>query len=170
MKIIISEIPENGLELDLTERIESDAFIKILSPAYASLRVDKQGSEVIITGIANAETEQQCSRCLKVFSMNIKSDIDIVYRPVIDINKDEHYELKSDELDTGFYKNDALDIDDLLKEQLLLNVPMKPLCSTGCKGLCLKCGANLNTAQCNCVISEIDSRLSVLKQLLIRKE
>jgi uncharacterized protein len=170
MKIIISEIPENGLELDLTERIESDSSIRILSPVYASLRVDKQGSEVIITGIANAETEQQCSRCLEVFSMDIKSDIDIVYRPAMDINKDEHYELKSDELDTGFYKNDVLDTDDLLKEQLLLNVPMKPLCSTECKGLCPKCGANLNTAQCNCVISEIDSRLSVLKQLLTRKE
>ncbi len=170
MKIIISEIPENGLELDLAERIESDASIKILSPVYASLRVDKKGAEIIITGVANAEIEQQCSRCLKVFSMNIKADIDIVYRPAADINKDEHYELKSDELDTGFYKNDTLDIDDLLKEQLLLNVPMKLLCSTECKGLCPKCGADLNTAQCNCVISEIDSRLSVLKQLLTRKE
>lgn len=169
MKVIISEIPEEGLELELTEKISSDESITIVSPVEASLRIDKRGSEVIITGTAKGTVELQCGRCLKIFGMDIDSRIDVVYHPASEINKEEHYELKCDELDTGFYKNDILDTDDLLKEQLVLNVPMKPLCSEGCKGLCPKCGIDLNITQCNCPTSEIDSRLAVLKQLLGKK-
>jgi uncharacterized protein len=169
MKVIISEIPEEGLELELTEKISSDESITIVSPVKASLRIDKKGSEVIITGAAKGTVELQCSRCLKSFEMDIDSKIDVVYHPASEINKEEHYELKGDELDTGFYRNDTLDTDDLLREQLVLNIPMKPLCSEGCKGLCPKCGVDLNITQCNCAISEIDSRLAVLKQLLGKK-
>jgi uncharacterized protein len=169
MKVIISEIPEEGLELELTEKISSDESITIVSPVKASLRIDKKGSEVIITGAVKGTVELQCSRCLKIFGMNIDSRIDVVYHPASEINKEEHYELKGDELNTGFYKNDILDTEDLLKEQLVLNMPMKPLCSEGCKGLCPKCGVDLNTMQCSCAASEIDSRLAVLKQLLGKK-
>ncbi len=169
MKVIISEIPEEGLELELKERISPDESIKISSPVHASLRFDKKGPEVIVTGDASGEAEFQCSRCLKTFNMNMDSHIDVVYHPSAEINKEEHYELKGDELDTGFYKNDTLDTEDILKEQLMLNVPVKPLCSEGCKGLCPKCGADLNITQCNCAASEIDTRLAVLKQLLEKK-
>lgn len=169
MKVIISEIPEEGLELELTEKISSDEYITIVSPVEASLRIDKRGSEVIITGTAKGTVELQCGRCLKIFGMDIDSRIDVVYHPASEINKEEHYKLKGDELDTGFYTNDILDTDNLLKEQLVLNVPMKPLCSEGCKGLCPKCGIDLNITQCNCPTSEIDSRLAVLKQLLGKK-
>ncbi|GER94412.1 hypothetical protein A45J_2173 [hot springs metagenome] len=170
MKVIISEIPDEGLELELTEKISSDESIKIVAPVKASLKIDKKGSEVIITGRAKGTVELQCSRCLKAFDMDIDSAINVVYHPASEINKEEHYELKGDELDTGFYKNDTLDTEDLLKEQLVLNIPMKPLCSNDCKGLCPKCGANLNITQCNCLTSEVDSRLAVLKQLLNKKE
>jgi uncharacterized protein len=170
LKIIISDIPEKGLELELSEAIESDASLKILSPVQASLKIDKKDSEVFVRGVADAVIEQQCSRCLKIFSVDLKVNIDTVYRPSKEINIEEHYELKSDEMETGFYKNDEIDLDDLLKEQFMLALPMKPLCSEGCKGLCPQCGADLNISECSCEVSEIDSRLSILKQLLKRKE
>lgn len=169
MKIVISEIPEEGIELDLKEEISADP-VKIVSPVTAAMKIDKQGSEVIVNGNVGADVELQCSRCLNVFTLKVNSDINVVYRPAEDIGREEHYEIRGDELDTGFYKNDVLDTDDLLKEHVLLNVPMKPLCSEECKGLCPKCGLDLNTAQCNCATSEIDSRLAVLKQLLKKKE
>lgn len=170
MKIIVSEIPENGMELELSETIESDSFLKILSPVHAFIRVDKKDSEIFLKGTANVKVQQQCSRCLKIFDVDLKIDIDTLYRPSKEINIEEHYELKSDELDTGFYRNDEIVVDDLLKEQILLNLPMKPLCSDQCKGLCPKCGADLNITQCNCEVSEVDERLAILKQLLKRKE
>lgn len=170
MKIIISEIPENGMDLELSETLESDTSVNILSPVHAFIRVDKKDSEIFFKGAASVTVQQQCSRCLKVFDTEMKIDIDTLYRPSKEINLEEHYELKSDELDTAFYKNDEIDLNDLLKEQILLNLPMKPLCSEQCKGLCPKCGADLNTTQCSCEIFEVDERLAVLKQLLKRKE
>jgi uncharacterized protein len=168
MKIIISEIPEEGIEIELNEKLSTGAF-KILSHTKGFLKIDKIGTEVSIKGLENADVEQQCSRCLNTFITNIKTQINVVYHPVVDIGKEEHYELKGDELNTGFYKGDMLDTDDLLIEQMLLNIPMKPLCSPGCKGICPKCGIDLNIKQCNCVVSEVDSRLAVLKQLLGKK-
>lgn len=168
MKVIISEIPEEGIEIELNEKLSTGAF-KILSHIKGFLKIDKIGTEVSIKGLENADVEQQCSRCLNTFITNIKTQINVVYHPVVDIGKEEHYELKGDELNTGFYKGDMLDTDDLLIEQMLLNIPMKPLCSPGCKGICPKCGIDLNIKQCNCVVSEVDSRLAVLKQLLGKK-
>lgn len=170
MKIIISEIHDDGLKLELQEKIPSDEFIKILSPVNASLEINKSGSEIIVKGTASGAVGLQCSRCLKAFIANIDSRLNVVYHPAEEINREDHYELKSDELDTGFYMNDILDTDDLLKEQLLLSVPMKPLCSNECMGICPHCGADLNITRCNCIASETDSRLAALKQLLKRKE
>ncbi len=168
MKVITSEIPEEGIEIELNEKLSTGAF-KILSPVKGFLKIDKIGTEVSIKGLESADIEQQCSRCLNTFITNIKTQINVVYHPVVDIGKEEHYELKGDELNTEFYKGDVLNINDLLIEQMLLNIPMKPLCSFDCRGICPKCGGDLFSNQCNCVISEIDSRLAVLKQLLSKK-
>ncbi len=169
MKISISEIPEEGLELDISEKISSESLKSIL-PVFAKIRIDRSESEVIIRGSVKGEIEQQCSRCLKNYTIEISSPIVVVYHPIEDINKEEQYELKGEELETGFYKNDILDTDEILIEQLLLNIPMKPLCSPECKGLCPKCGTDLNVSSCNCITTEIDPRLEVLKKLLDRKE
>ncbi|MBI3592648.1 MAG: DUF177 domain-containing protein [Nitrospirae bacterium] len=169
MKIIISEIPEEGMEIELKEKIEPES-VKILSPVHAALKINKIGSEVLVNGDMDVDIELQCSRCLNMFTMNIRSRLNVVYDPAETINREERYELKSDELDMGFYKNDTLDTDDMLTEQLMLNMPMKPLCSPECKGICPQCGADLNVNKCSCEESEIDPRLEKLKELLKRKE
>lgn len=169
MKIIVSEIPEEGIDLELDEQLQTES-VKILSPVHASLRIDKVGSEVLVKGTVDADVELQCSRCLKSFTMHIQSPLNVVYDPAEMINREENYKLKSDELDTGFYRQDELDTDELLLEQLLLNIPMKPLCDPECKGICPQCGSDLNVSGCACETKEIDPRLKVLEQLLKKKE
>lgn len=168
MKVVISEIPEEGLELELKENLFSDA-VKVLSAIHAFLKIDKRGSGILVNGTLSGDVELQCSRCLKNFSANIKSLIDVVYHPVEDIRKIEHHELKGDELDTIFYKGDIFDTDNLLIEQMILNMPMKPLCSSQCKGICPKCGADLNSTLCGCENKDTDQRFEILKQLLTKK-
>lgn len=169
MKIIVSEIPEEGLELDLTENITSEA-VKIVSPVHAQLSVRKTGPEVLVTGRVSGDVELQCSRCLASFPLHVDADVDVVYDPAEAVVRDENYELKSGELDTGFYKQDTLDTDELLAEQLILTIPMKPLCSPQCKGICPVCGADLNVAGCRCETKETDPRMKALEQLLKKKE
>jgi uncharacterized protein len=169
MKIIVSEIPEEGMELEVNESIKVES-VETVSPLHATLKLSAIGSEVLVNGMLEADVGLLCSRCLNVYTMEVRSGINVVYEPAERINREERCKLSSDELDIGFYKDDSLDTDEVLTEQLLLNIPMKPLCSDDCKGLCPKCGADLNVSGCKCGTAEIDPRLKVLEQLLKKKE
>ncbi|HMK60379.1 MAG TPA: DUF177 domain-containing protein [Dissulfurispiraceae bacterium] len=169
MKIIVSEIPEEGLELNLKDDIETDE-VSLTSPVTAVLRLDKVEANVMARGALSSDVELQCARCLKHFPMRLSSQINVTYHPARDIAKSEQHELKGDELDTVFYKDDIIDTDDLLREQLLLSLPMKPLCSSDCKGFCPKCGSELNVEGCRCEREEFDQRFEALKRLKQGKE
>jgi len=163
MKIIISEIPQEGLDLELQEIINFDASF---SPVQAQLKIKKVGTEVLVSGKISTDVELKCSRCLKDFRSMITIPFDVIYHPVEDLKEENKHELKVDELNMGFYSKDELDLLDLIKEQITLNLPMKPLCDNLCKGICLQCGADLNAGNCSCEEKDIDSRLTVLKKLL----
>jgi uncharacterized protein len=163
MKIIVSEIPVEGLDIELRETIKSDASS---FPAQAQMKIKKVGDEVVISGTIEGDLELQCSRCLKDFRSMLTIPVNVVYNPVEILKGEDKHELKVDELDMGFYSGDELDLLDLVKEQIILNLPMKPLCSESCKGICLKCGTDLNADTCSCTDKGIDPRLEVLKKLL----
>jgi uncharacterized protein len=74
-------------------------------------------------------------------------------------------ELGMDDLDVEFFKGDALDLGHIAAEQITLTVPMKPLCSEGCAGICSKCGAHRGKEPCQCSTVEPDSRWSELLRL-----
>jgi uncharacterized protein len=169
MKIIISEIPDEGTELEFRGNIESDV-VRILSPVEATIRLDRLDKDLVASGALSGMVEQQCARCLSNFEYRITSNFSVVYHPAEILDRHEQHELKSDELDTVFYTGDALETDDLLRDQLLLNLPMKPLCSPECKGFCPVCGADRNMSACNCNTGERDTRFEALKSLKIEKE
>ena len=164
MKIIISDIPDEGLVLDLEEKFESED-VSLLSPVRAHLELTKEHSEVIVEGSLNAELEFECSRCLKKFRRVMDVPVNVVYHPVKELGDDRHG-LKDDEMDMGFYQGDELNLQELIREQVMLNIEMKPLCDENCRGICSQCGTDLNTGTCSCETKQIDSRLEVLKKLL----
>ena len=163
MKIIISDIPLEGLELDSESSVESDA---LLTPVRARLRIEKHETEVLVNGDLTAEAKFQCCRCLKDFQKSLSIPVEAVYHPVEELEEEDTHEIKSEELDMDFYSGDELDLDILLKEQIELNLPMKPLCGESCKGLCPECGTDLNTGRCSCKMEITDPRFAALKKLL----
>lgn len=165
MKILLSDITEDGLDTEFNETIETDV-IRMLSPLKAKLRIDKVSSEILVNGSLSALVEMQCSRCLNNFTNKTDININAVYHPVDELKGEDRHEIKDDELDTGFYRDEQLDISELLKEQLILSLPMKPLCSESCRGICFRCGKNLNIDSCECRQEEPDPRLAKLKKLL----
>ncbi|MEJ2696405.1 MAG: DUF177 domain-containing protein [Candidatus Sulfobium sp.] len=168
MKILIADIPDEGLEIDLEEKIETEDAT-LFSPVFGHLEVNRTGDEIEVRGGLHAELGLRCSRCLKDFERRIDIPVSAVYLPVEDSSAGRHA-LRDDEMDTGFYKGEELDLHDLVREQVLLNIQIKPLCSESCKGLCPKCGADLNTETCSCVTKEIDPRLEVLKNFLEKRK
>jgi uncharacterized protein len=161
MKILISEIPDEGLDIENEEIIESDI---ILSPVQIELRIDKVGTEVMIRGNLTAKADLQCSRCATDFHSLLTIPVDAVYHPVEELKGDENHEVESDALNIDFYTGDELDIHILVHEQVMLALPMKPLCSDICKGICPECGTDLNTGTCTCSTQTVDPRLEVLKK------
>ncbi|MBI4688861.1 MAG: DUF177 domain-containing protein [Nitrospirae bacterium] len=167
MKILISEIPDEGIELKIDEPLEIDA-VKLISLVRGELGIKKVGPEVVIEGEITAEAELECGRCLKNFTAGVNVPVNVMYHPVEELNTENKHEIREDALDLGFYFGDEFDVPELLKEQIILNIPMKPLCSETCKGICPKCGIDLNVANCSCKEKDVDPRFNALKKLLAK--
>ena len=115
----------------------------------------------------NALLKLRCSRCLKEFEHRISSNIDIVYTlGSLHGVKEKEKELTREEVDTQYLAGDEIDIDAVLVEQLSLDMPIQPVCKAACKGLCPKCGRDLNQGECGChAAGHIDSRFAKLREL-----
>lgn len=164
MKIVIADIPDEGLIVDLEEELTPED-VSLSCAVTSRLSLHKVGTEIVIAGRLKAAMDLQCSRCLRDFRQDLDIPVNVVYHPIAEAGEERHA-LKDDEMDMEFYKGEELDLRELLKEQVLLNEQMKPLCSEQCKGICPKCGTDLNAGQCNCGGKEVDPRLEALKKLL----
>lgn len=119
-----------------------------------------------------------CVRCLEAFDLPVSEELDLLYlpqsrnvAPVVDEEtgtRDFDRGLSAEELAVAFYRDDQIDLSHLVLEQIILALPMKPLCTADCRGLCPECGANRNTSNCECVVDETDPRWAALKTLLER--
>ena len=163
MKIFIPDIPKEGIGIDIHEALLADSGPVSV---HGRLHAVKAEGEVLVTGSLKAEAELECSRCLKAFRRDISISFDVCYHPVEQLTGEDRHEIAADELEMDFYAGDELDITNLLIEQVALNVPMKPLCSDSCRGLCPNCGADLNMGNCACSINHHDARFEKLKILL----
>lgn len=163
MKLLVSEIPKEGIDVDVRETLAAEDTLVALQ---GKLRVVKTGSEVMVGGNLNAAVGLQCSRCLKKFTADMLIPVDVVYHPIAEVAEDGNHEITFGELDLDFYSGDELDISRLLSEQVALNIPMKPLCDDLCKGLCHACGTDLNLSSCSCSLKNTDVRFQELKKLL----
>lgn len=153
--IVISEVLEPGV-VDLRS-----ADFRQSGPLNVEAVASLVSEEVRINGMLEVEIETACSRCLESMRIPVKKSFDLFYRShksVGAVERDEEIELKRPDLDVGFYVGTGLELVDTLREQILIELPMKPICQTGCRGLCPHCGANRNTAPCSCGEKEFDPR------------
>ena len=118
-----------------------------------------------IDGTVETGIRYTCSRCLKEFSRHLTVPFDLSYLPQPKVTREgEEMELKYEDMEVGFYDGVRLDVNLMVLEQIELALPMKFVCREDCKGLCYKCGADLNEAACQCDETEMDSRLGALLQ------
>lgn len=167
--------------IDLTQIQQSEiVFDEILQPS--EIELDEEETELVeavkikgtlrkgivqtdIDGEIKAKIETNCSRCFQ----KVKSDLNFPFTAAF--ITEEHYtkenetEIRQSDLDVSIYDGEKIDLKEIAREQILLNLPTQILCRADCKGLCEKCGANLNEAACGCEKKEIDPRWSALKNL-----
>ena len=142
---------------------------RVVAPVELEFDLHKDKSRFRVVGRAKAELELQCSRCLEPYRLPVDVPLDLRYEPVSegeDGETSEDRDISADDTDTSYYHDDMLDLNELLREQFYLALPMKPLCREGCLGLCPQCGADRNTTPCDCQPDWQDPRFAALKQLV----
>jgi len=120
--------------------------------------------EIRVSGRLVVVMEADCDRCLEPARFPIDSDFTLYYRPVEEGYGDEK-EIDAGEAEMGFYDGEGLELNEVLREFVLLSLPMQRVCSENCKGICPECGQNRNQIECQCQAETVDDRWTALKQL-----
>jgi uncharacterized protein len=140
------------LSLDLGQ----DTFA-FRSPLNVQIDAVNTGKTIVVSGKVETALNVNCSLCLKEFPYNLEFNFEDEWIPL---------EYVSEDLDETalIFEKDEFSLDDRIREHLLLHLPMKFTCSSDCKGLCPKCGADRNLKDCGCSNEEIDPRFEVLSR------
>jgi uncharacterized protein len=150
----------NQEELDFDPR---DILIK--GKVGINLVVERRGFDVRVRGTLKAQAELTCSRCLDPANVSIASDFDQLYESNAIHPLSGEIALQEKDTDIGFFSGDTIEINDIIREQILLALPMKPICREGCRGLCPHCGRNMNAEACDCEMLFSDPRLAELSKI-----
>lgn len=154
MIIRLSEIDDTLL---IKGSVEASRFMEvgknefhIKRPVEYALTVKKFDHLLTVTGPVVFEASFMCGRCLEEFQQSITLDMDIRLVPEAEIPQASEVELKDEDMDVYYYESDEIDLDPFIYEEVLLNIPFRPLCKDDCQGLCGICGKNKNLETCNC--------------------
>ncbi len=160
------EFPPGAIELG--EELRQISVLK--SAGRAQLVEEHHGKHQVIQDIRvkgnlAARLEWACARCLEPVTLDVKRDFDLLYRPLgADAGRAE-LSVTTAEAEVSYYEGEGLLLEDVLREQVLLAVPLKALCREDCKGLCPHCGKNLNSGECSCAEPVEDPRWNALKEI-----
>ena len=120
--------------------------------------------EIRAKGHVSIPMEADCDRCLEPAPISVDSDFELYYRPVSE-GYGEEIAIDPSEAEMGFYEGEGIELNDVLREFILLALPMQRVCSENCKGICPECGQNRNQKDCGCHTEAVDNRWAALKDL-----
>ena len=121
--------------------------------------------EIRIRGGYNVEMTAECDRCLGRARYPIDARFDLFYRPASQIAREEEVNIDESEAEIGFYEDGGIELAEILRERILLALPMQRVCSDACQGICAVCGKNRNESPCDCKSAAADDRWGALRNL-----
>lgn len=135
------------------------------SPIEVDVTVSKAADKFLVDGNLSGKVTVRCDRCLEPFDLELKTrfNVYLVVRP--SGPSEEEVELLDEDMEVEFIRGETIDLDDVVREQIYLSVPMKCVCRSDCQGLCPRCGANLNAGPCSCLRASGHPAFSKLKLL-----
>ncbi len=179
MQIQLVQIGPEGLEVD--EPVALDwlagvfgadplSMVEPVAATRASGRLRRAGRDVLVELSCPLRLRTECAKCLKVIELDVPVSFRLNLKPATAAARQlpGEQELTAADLDQVSYQGDTLDLSELLREQIILALPMHPRCAPDCRGLCQSCGMDLNEADCSCQGAVVDPRLAVLDSFKAR--
>lgn len=158
--------------LDLDEETRQVGPMRCSGRAEA-LHEHRSATEVVVDirlrGEFSGEFEVPCARCVNPVRHDLKGDFDLIFRPAGVDDENGEGSITTQETEIGYYEGGSLQLEDVLREQVLLGLPARTLCHPDCKGLCPVCGQNRNEMDCDCATRQMDPKWSKLAELSSRK-
>jgi len=177
MKFRLEDIPEEGLEANFSEaedwlderlRAEERRLFRIIGPIQVHLSLSRSRRMIHVKSRLETRVELLCARCLEPFSLSLSSQFGTALKPRPKFPLAEERELNREDLESDFYEGEEINLTSFVQDQVLLTLPQKALCREECRGLCPRCGKNLNREACQCPTSLMDPRFQALKNLKVQ--
>ena len=124
---------------------------------------------ILVQGTLHCTVPIECSRCLKVFDYPLSFKLEEEFFPVIDVNSGTPVEIPDEPGSFTIDEHHILDLNEAIRQNALLAIPIKPVCRADCRGLCQSCGKDLNEGRCDCEHNAIDPRWAKLAELAAAK-
>ena len=173
MKIHLDKIGPNGFVLQdaltkawLDETLGANSPISAVGDGSINAQIFRLENNVQVHGTVTAKLLTACSRCIEEIPLQIKAPLDIIIFPKGGLpDAATNGELSEEDLGVATYENQEVDLDNIIHDGLFLEIPMNPICSEKCRGLCSSCGINLNHESCACNTKLKDWRLAALQNI-----
>lgn len=168
MLLNLHQIPEEGLDFDLERPnllLDEGEGSMTLQQVRASFHLAWERSQLHISGRVSAVIRMRCSRCYQEFSFPTGENFDFLGLPMLDLRFPDNQRLSPQEMEITFLRGDEIDLDEIIRENIYLSIPIQPLCSESCPGLCSRCGKDLNEGNCTCPEEQGDPRFQSLESL-----
>jgi uncharacterized protein len=186
MVVTVDQIREGGLSLaeTLSESFLTHTLAEVKDtgfrpdgPAVLHVKLQKTGSGVLLRGSTEVALQSPCRRCLADVHLQIPVSftLNLVSAAALsrgedddgadDVEQERAGSFDLDRADEELFDGKTIDLDPLVREQVLLALPMHAVCREDCKGLCGSCGQNLNEGECRCAVDRVDPRFAQLKDL-----
>lgn len=183
MIIQVEKIKDDGLSLAFEEGLEAFPMLadiagagecEFIAPFTTRLRAIRAHDMVEVEGEVSTRVRLCCSRCLDPFEAPLVASFALTYTEelpqVADEEGAEEVEIDADEMGLILFHGDEIDLRQAVEEQVVLALPLRPLCREKCKGLCARCGADLNEGECGCDRSDFNIKFAALKDFKVEKK
>jgi uncharacterized protein len=169
--IYFDQVPEGGaerhIELSQVDLELLDLSVSLRGALYAKAVLTRLGRRVLVRGRVTGEMNLECSRCLTMFPYPFSVPVETYFEATPPRASEEEKELTKEDLDVQPLREGAVDLAEIIAEQVHLAVPYRAVCSENCKGMCSRCGVNLNDGECTCGETGTDPRWDALKDLKV---
>jgi uncharacterized protein len=162
LRVSVETLPQEGMDMTvdfpaahfpLLRQMTSEGECRFDGTVSVSARLTHREQMVAVTGSAETAAGMRCGRCLGGYEASVSASFSLLYSPRPDTDTEARSEIvhvDGDELGLYFFDGDEIDLTDAVQEQILLSLPMQPLCREDCRGICPGCGADRNRETCSC--------------------